>query len=427
VESRESVPATVTPRYRRAPLVALLAANAVSAIGTAMTWVALPWFVLETTGSAAQTGLAGFALLLPGFIAGVFGGAAVDRLGFKRASVIADLMSGTAIALIPFLHQTVGLAFWQLLVLIFLGSLLEVPGFTARRSLLPELADLAGVRLERVNALYEGNQQLAGLLGPPLAGLLVLWLGASNVLWVDAATFLISAIAVAGMVPSMTQTMGQQRGRYLDEVVTGLRFLRRDRLLLALAAGLGVSNFFGSPLIAVVLPVYAQRVLGSVAELGGLLGVMGAGALAGTLLYGMIGHRLPRRAVWLAAFLVFPLTYWVLLIEPSWVVMGTVFAFVGFIGGPINPLAVTVRHERIPAELRGRVFATFSAMAMVAAPLGIVLSGYLIDRAGIETTALALAVGSQLLGLGMLAIPAYRDLNRDTTTEQPTGDQANTT
>ncbi len=399
-------------RRNRLPLFALLAANAVSTFGNALTIVALPWFVLATTGSATKTGLTGFFLLLPGLLAGVFGGVVVDRLGFKRASILSDAVSGIGVALIPLLYHTVGLAFWQLLALVFLGALLDVPGLTARRSLLPELATLADVRLERVNAAYEANNQLAFLLGPPIAGLLIATMGPTNVLWLDAATFAVSVVAIAVAVPGLAGAVAPAAGRYLAEVMKGLRFLRQDRVLLALAAGIGVSNFFGSPLFAVILPVYGQEILGSATTLGLLFGVTGAGSLVGTLAYGAVGYRLPRRLVWLVGFLVMPLQIWVLLLEPSVAVLATAMAISGVMLGPINPLAVTVRHERIPPELRGRVFSTFSAIALAVAPLGVLTSGYLIERLGFFATLLVFALGAQLLGPAMLFVPALHDLDQ---------------
>ena len=82
----------------RWPLAALLAGNVVSLIGNALVIVALPWFVLQTTGSAAQAGLVGFARVLPAYIAGVFGGMVVDRFGYKSMAIVSDLVSGLAVA-----------------------------------------------------------------------------------------------------------------------------------------------------------------------------------------------------------------------------------------------------------------------------------------------------------------------------------------
>jgi MFS family permease len=357
----------------RLPVVALLGATTISRVGSMLTTVALPWFVLQTTGSAAQTGLVGSFVALPAFLAGIFGGVLVDRVGYKRVSVGADLVSGVGIALIPLLYQTIGLPFWQLLVLVFAGALLGIPGLTARRSLLPELARLAVLRLERVNASFEGTQYLAQLLGPALAGLLIVWLGAANVLLVDAATFAASAALVALAIPGAAGGPAITGSRYRDELAAGLRFLRRDRLLWTLVLTLAISNCLGAPLEAVILPVYARDVSGNPADLGFMVAAFGAGSIGGAVLFGMLGHRLPRRTTWIAAYMLWPLLFWVLALAPPVPVVAGTLALVGLVGGGLNPLLVTIRHERVPADLRGRVFSTSSAVASGVAPLGTVL------------------------------------------------------
>src|ERR671919_987492 len=124
---------------RRVPLFSLFAADAVSLTGNAVSQLAIPWFVLITTGSPTLTGLAVFFNFLPVVLAGFFGGVLVDRLGFRTTSVIADLGSAAAVAAIPLLHATVGIELWQLLALVFLGALLDAPGATGRQALFPDL------------------------------------------------------------------------------------------------------------------------------------------------------------------------------------------------------------------------------------------------------------------------------------------------
>ncbi|MGH2593842.1 MAG: MFS transporter, partial [Anaerolineae bacterium] len=75
-------------------------------VGNVFATIAIPWFVLQTTGSATQTGITGFFTILPVVLAGFFGGTLIDRVGYKRTSIIADLASGVTVALIPFLHFT---------------------------------------------------------------------------------------------------------------------------------------------------------------------------------------------------------------------------------------------------------------------------------------------------------------------------------
>ncbi len=397
---------------RRGPTVALLGASTISLIGNHLTFIALPWFVLQTTGSATKTGLTGFAVALPAFAAGILGGAVVDRLGFKRASVVADFVSGIGIGLIPLLYHTVGLAFWQLLALVFLGALLEIPGLTARRSLLPELAALGGLRLEQINAAFESIQGVSLLLGPPLAGVLIARLGASDVLWLDAASFAASALIVGVAVPAFRLERPAAPGRYLGEIVAGLRFLRRDRLLRTLAISLALSNFLEAPLVAVLLPVYVSRLYGRPTVLGLLVAAFGVGSLAGAALFGVLGHRLPRRTLWVTGYLVVALCFWALAAMPPLPVLLGALAVTGVAAGPLNPLLVTIRHERTPPELRGRVFSTFSAVSQLAIPVGMLVVGSLLDRIGLRPTTALIAAGSLTLALGMRFVPALRELDR---------------
>src|SRR5512140_354871 len=140
--SQEMLMTTSTPARpaNRLPLYALFAATVISVSGNVMAFIAIPWFVLQTTHSASQTGLTAAVTALPAIIAAFFGGVLVDRIGYKRTSILADLASGFAIALIPLLYAVTGLAFWQLLVLVFIGNLLDAPGQTARAALTPDLA-----------------------------------------------------------------------------------------------------------------------------------------------------------------------------------------------------------------------------------------------------------------------------------------------
>lgn len=145
--------AAVHPPQKRLPLIALYLADTVSIVGNRFTTLSVPWFVLITTGSVTKTGVTGAVTALS-FVASLFGGSLVDRFGFKRVSVAADLTSGIAVALVPLLYHTVGLAYWRLLLLVFLRAFCNTPGGTARSALMPDLIALAGVRRERANGFY---------------------------------------------------------------------------------------------------------------------------------------------------------------------------------------------------------------------------------------------------------------------------------
>src|SRR5438876_4776776 len=124
------------------PIYALFIGNIISYIGNNLTLLAIPWFVLQTTGSVAQAGIVGFFSLVSTIASGALSSVLVERLGYKRTSVIGDLLSGLTDLLVPLLYHTIGLALWELLVLVFIGGLLKAPASTARSTLVPNLAEL---------------------------------------------------------------------------------------------------------------------------------------------------------------------------------------------------------------------------------------------------------------------------------------------
>lgn len=155
---------------RAVPLVGLLSGHAVSLTGNMLTLIALPLYVLDQTGSAALTGVAGFAATLPVVIGGSLGGVLVDRVGYRRSSVIADLVSAVTMAAVPLLDRTFGVPLWAVLGLVFLSGLLDTPGQTARYAVLPDAADAAGLSLERAVGLFEATSAPPGSLVPPSQG-----------------------------------------------------------------------------------------------------------------------------------------------------------------------------------------------------------------------------------------------------------------
>jgi MFS family permease len=407
----------------RRPFAALLLSTIVSLVGSQFTLIALPWFVLTTTGSTAQAGLVGFATLLPGLIAGLFGGILVDRIGFRRVAVIADGVSGASILAIPVLYDTLELPFGLLLVLVFAGSLLKIPSITAHRAMTPELAARAGISLDRANATFESLQNLAVLVGTPLAGVTVSLIGARHVLYLDAASFAVSALLVLRFVPDAAIARpAAATGGILKETMAGLAFIRRDALLWPMAILLAAANAVGSAVVGLLLPVYAEEQFGGAGAVGLAAASTGAGAFLGATLYGMWSERLSRRLVWGISYFLLPVEFWVFTVTPGVALLMAAFFVAGVAGGPLNPLMVTIRHERSPHHLRGRVFSTYAAIAMAAAPFGILASGVAIEQIGFLPTVLVLAITAQGIGVIALLLPAFRAMEPEpVTVAQSTG------
>jgi MFS family permease len=403
---------TPTAPQGNIPIFALFTANAISMTGNVLAVIAIPWFVLQTTGSAAQTGITGFFSVLPVVVAAFLGGGLVDRLGFKRASILADITSGVAIALIPLLQFTVGLAFWQLLVLVFIGNLLDAPGTTAREALVPELAERAGMRLERASAWLQAIERGSRLLGAPIAGFLIAFLNPSSVLWIDATTFFISAVLVAAAVPHIPITGAQDKPqRYLAGLVDGLRFIWNDRLIRAIVLTVMVTNFLDAPSGSVLLPVYVTEQAGTALDLGWMFAAIGGGALVGAIIFAAIGHRVPRRATFSLMFVIVGLRFWVLAAFPSLPVILITLIIAGIAAGPLNPIIGTIQFERIPAELRGRVLGAITAGAFLAMPFGILVAGFALERIGVQWVLIALGACYLVTTLSLLVNPAIREMD----------------
>jgi MFS family permease len=397
----------------RLPLLSLFAANAISMVGNVFAAIVIPWFVLQTTGSATQTGITGFFTILPVVLAGFLGGTLIDRLGYKRTSIIADLASGVTVALIPLLYFTVGLQFWQLVVLVFLGALLDAPGTTARAALIPELAALAGVPIERATSASQVIERSSRLVGAPLAGILIAVMGTANVLWLDAASFFISAAMIAlSITATRVKPKEAEPGTYSEELLNGLRFLRQDHLMLTIVVVVMITNFLDAAFGGVILPVYAKQVFGNALNLGLIIAANGGGAVLGAIIFGAVGHRLSRHATFVATFVLTSLKFWVFaLYLPFPLILGATF-ITGVGAGPLNPIIDAVAYERIPPNMRGRVFGTITAGAWVAMPLGMLLGGILTEQLGVQPLLISLGLTYLVTTLSMAVIPAMREINR---------------
>jgi MFS family permease len=411
VESRESTRVAYT----------LFTANAVSMVGNRMALLAIPWFVLATTGSAARTGITAFFSLVPVVLATFFGGVFVDRFGFKTSSVVSDVASGLAVVAIPVLFGLDLLSFWLLQVLVFLGALLDAPGVTAREAMLPELVT-ERMPLERLAAIRQVIDRGAGLLGAPLAGFLIALINAENVLYINAATFAVSAVLIRIGVPNIEVEKAQSEGpssTYLSEIREGLRFLRLDKLILALVTVILILNLLDGALSSVIYPVYVEELYGSAVGLGLIFGVSGGAAVVGALIYSWIGHNYPMRTMFLTGFIIVGVARLALLFfPPLWVVLAA-SAVVGLAAGPLNPIMDTTYYRRIPAAMRARVLGALTSFAFIATPVGVLIAGFAVEELGLRTT-LIITLGSYLLvGVSLILNRRLREMDDPPRTPAP--------
>ncbi|MGW0314607.1 MFS transporter [Streptomyces flavidovirens] len=401
----------------RKPFAAVLAANTVSIAGTSLTMIGVPWFVLDTTGSAGRAGVVAFCATLPVVVSALVGGPLIDRIGRRRVSVASDLVCGLAVGAIPLLHYAGALEFWMLCALMAISGLAHTPGMTARYVLMPDLAAHAGTTLARAASLFEGVSRGARMIGAALAGVLIALLGAEAVLLLDAATFAVSALLVAAGVRGVRAAEPQKAApvsftTYRRELREGYVFLLRHRLLLAIVLMVMLTNGLDQGWSSVLLPVHAKDNLGGATDLGMLAAIFGGCALLGALLYGAVGERFPRRVVFTVAFLLCGLPRFVVaaLVDGT-AALAVTMAAGGLAAGMLNPILTTVTYERVPQELRSRVGGVSTAGCELTMPLGGLAAGLLVEEAGLVTALLVVGGAYFLATLSPVVFPSWRTMD----------------
>jgi MFS family permease len=362
-------------------LLALLVAELVSSLGSQFTALALPWFVLVTTGSPTKMGLVFAVELVPVAVLGIPAGSLVQRLGARTSMLIADGARAPIVAAIPLLHLVGWLSFGVILVLAALVGMFSCAYFTCQRLILPAVVGEDERALAQANSLVEGSTNITQLVVPALAGVAIAFLGAANVMWLDAGSFVLSFALVAALVMTVREVDGEGES---GGILAGLRYLRHDALLARASLSSLVFGFLFRILTA-SFPVLAYEQYHRNARVAGLLlSVMGAGQVVGSLASFRLVTRLPplRMAAFAVVGTAAPL--WLLVPHVPVVVVGLALAICGASIPMINAPYLGMLSVRVPNALRGKVLQSIITINQLAGPLGYVVAGPIFVHAGLH-------------------------------------------
>jgi MFS family permease len=374
-------------------LLALLAGEFVSRLGSQFTSLALPWFVLVTTGSASKMGLVFAVELAPIALLGIPSSALVQRFGPKRWMVSMDALRAPVVAAVPFLHAVGGLSFALILVLGALHGAFSVGYFASQRLILPAVVGEDEQRLAQANGVLEGASNVTSLAGPALAGVLIAVVGAANVMWIDAGSYAVSVVLIGAFV-RIHRTVAEE-GEDVAGIFAGLRYLRRDSLV----ARVSVSSLtfgFAFPMLFASFPVLAYRQYHHNPRVAGFLfAVMGAGEVVGSLLtFRLVTRIRPMRLASYAALATGP-PMWLLVPHLPLAAVAVVLAVIGGSVPLINAPYLGMLTMRVPPALRGHVLQSLITINQVLGPLGYAVAGTLFTRVGLhEAYALIAALGT---------------------------------
>ncbi|MFJ7095878.1 MFS transporter [Streptomyces mirabilis] len=392
----------------------MLASTSVSLIGTRVSLVALPWFVLVTSGSAARTGLIAFCELLPFVVGKALSGPLIDRLGPRTFSICSDAGSAALVGMVPLLHHLNKLSFGALLALVAAIGLARSGADTAKRTLMPDIAATAGLPLGRAVGLHGTLDRIAATAGSALAGGLIAATGPMVGLVVDAASFAVAAALTLTTAPRPARAA--ERGNYLAQLREGATCLSQDRLLRSIVLIVAVTNLLDTMPGALLIPVWAKNSGAGPMAIGLVGTALGGAAILGAACATVWVHRLPQRPTLLWAFSIAGAPRFLILAldVPLWCVL-CVYAVSGFAKGFVNPILNTAILERTPKHLLGRVGALISAVADAGLPLGGMLAGLGVSVLGLAPTLLVTA-GAYAATTAVAGVSrGWREFTRDRT------------
>jgi MFS family permease len=392
---------------RNRSLIGLLTAELVSLTGSAMTFVALPWFVLITTGSTAKMGWVLAAEMLPIAIFGIPAGTLIAKLGAKKTMLISDAARGPLMLVIPILHSTGHLTFAALLGTTFAIGIFAAPYFASSRLVVPEVAGEDEQAVASVNAVLSGANQLTQLGGPVFAGLLIAATTPATVLVVDGCTYIFSFLVIATVVRAgrRVEEAAQQKG-----VLAGLRFLLGDSLLGPMTIAACALNFVAQGIILGVQATAFFRYHHSAHILGFLFAGFGVGALAGAIAAQQLTQKVPLLKLAAVAIVAMPLPLFLLSPATPWPVATVIIGAFAFFTPLVNAPVIGILTVRTPVELRPKVMTAVMTVASMAGPFGFLAAGYILQHVALGPFFIGLPA---LLTLGGLAFAGALLRHRD--------------
>lgn len=401
----------------------LITGQTVSSFGDGIANVALTLLVLDTTHSVSKLAVFAAARMIPLVAFLLIGGVIVDRFSRRVLLLISDLARALLTAAVVAFIATGTLRYWELLVFAFLFGCFDALFMPAISALTPEI--VPEELLPAMNALRPlANNFVGQMIGPAVGGLLAAW-STSFAIGVDCATFVVSA----GALFVMHATPNPQRSEgtnMLDEIRTGLRYVRQRTWIWTTLAGVTLGNALIFTPMGVLLSFYLRHDLhSSKAVVGYLFATFGLAGALGALYAGSMS--MPRRRIrfmwawWtfgaLSALTLGIATHtWEVFIFP---VLATPTIYLG------NVVWESMLQTEVPRELLGRVTSVDWFVSLGLSPVGLIVAGILSDHIGIRTYFVVIGLVCTVPGAIILTskrintVDADRVAARETTTSEP--------
>ncbi|HZU12143.1 MAG TPA: MFS transporter [Chloroflexota bacterium] len=420
MSSRPETPRAPISLWRNRNFMVLWSGELISVLGTGVSRITYPLLVLALTRSPVQAGLVGALRALPYLFLGLPGGALVDRWNRKRVMILCDVGRAVNMATIPAAFSLGHLTAAQLYVNALIGGVLYVLFSTAEATYLPHV--VPAEQVPTAAAAEQAMSSATSVVGPPLGGFLF-QLGQAIPFLVDALSYAASVMALLFVTAEFQDQREPSTRNLRSEIAEGIRWLWAHPVLrFAYVATGGLSLAVAS--VALVAIVLAKGEHTSSSVIGLMFSATGVGGLLGSLAAPRLQKRLGFGGVIIAATWAMAILWPLLAVAPNALFLGVALGGMSF-AIPIHGIAiVSYRLAATPDELRGRVASVARVIAWSSEPIGVGLSGLLIQVVGAERTALAFGAWVALVAV---ATTMYGPLRRAVLREQTVQDRSHST
>ncbi len=381
----------------------LLAASAMFAsAGNSAVHIAIPWLVLEITGSSANAGvvlgISGFSVI---FTAPIIGGL-IAILGPRPVSIWADIISAASVVLFPIVGSLFGLNLASLLIIAIAGALFDPAGATARKSLIQAVAERDGLSLTKFNGTYEAAATIGTVIGPTGAALAISFVGINTTFYLIAIVFVLAS-SLAMFIPVVTSHIQTKEsfsvGNVFRETRIGMNALWRDKPLLSLVGLYTLLTAIYMPVESIVLSRYF-RDLNEPRTLGFVLSAMSVGVVIGALQFHRAVRTFSPGNLVIISMTLIGAVVCAMAFLPNAIVFITLGLALGLAFGPVSPMSNYLVQKRMPQHLHGPVFGTQFSFMYLATPAGTLALGLIVQSVSI--TPLLFVIGSLFIGVTLL-------------------------
>ena len=388
----------------------------VSLLGDGVFLVAVAWEAYRIDDRPSALAGVGLATSAPQVALLLFGGAVSDRLPRRIVLVAADVARALAVASLAVLSSLGHLALWELWAVAFVigaATAFAAPAFDA---IVPTLVPRE--RLMEANGLDQFMRPAAlQLLGPALGGVLLATVGSTSAFGLDALSFIFSGCCVARLSSAASVVVPVANASLWADIGEGLRYVRSQVWLWAtfVSATFTYLLFLG-PTYVLIPYLVKNRLHGSAATLGIVLGLGGLGALLAAAITAQTGDRTRRPitflyAAWTGATL---LVAGYGLVTLQWQLAALVF-LVGALEAAGTVVWATLKQRLVPSQLLGRVSSIDWFVSTALMPLSYVLTPLVVRLVGVSATFELAGTLGAVVTLGFLFLPGMRINDRPTT------------